>query len=191
MPFVLFSCFEFVGTGNTAKRLLNLAIAAPGDVAKIHVAVYDGALTPDRVVYNQSFTAGSSLNLELPAGVNRYIVVWAEGFNGTGIYFGSIGPVTIQEQDTDSFPLPIQMTRFHTSASTDAFNVQLNYPNLTWNGIPGAITYEIQFSDFGESKVTTVNASDINGGCCTGTIRVLNSVFNIPSESSNPTPNWG
>lgn len=180
MPFVLFSCFEFVGGANMSKRILNLAIAAPADVSKIHIAVFDGAMTPDRVIYKQSFVAGSSIPLDLPTGINRIVVVWAEGFSGTGIYYGSLGPVTIQEGDNTL--LPIQMIRFHTNSTIDAFNLQ--YP-LKWNAIPGAFSYELQYND-GTIQVVTTNSADHGSACCEVTVRVLNSIFDIPSDSSNP-----
>lgn len=185
MPFILFSCFEFVSGANTSKRMLNLALAAPGDVAKLHIGVFDGAITPETMIYNQTVAAGSSIPMDLPVGINRIVLVWAEGFDGLANYFGSIGPIAIEENgDT---PLPIQMKRFDNN--TASFNISRNRAGqFFWNLIPGSLNYELYFHDtsFGDyifiiventympdSKIKTID---------TYRIRVSTSVFGLASK---------
>jgi hypothetical protein len=188
ITFLCLSCFEYVGI-STSKRLLNLALAAPGDVAKLHIAVFDSVVTPDQIIYKQTVAAGSNIPLDVPVGDNRIIVVWAEGYSGLANYFGFIGPVSIDENG--STPLPIRMIRFNTN--TAGFNVKYNGTSLfTWNTIPGALTYELYFTHpmfltiF--NVVTTGNSYPYNSAGYPITnfrIRVLTSVFDMGSDWSN------
>lgn len=180
MPFTLFSCFEFVGGTNMSKRMLNIAIAAPGDVAKLHIGVFDTVISAETMIYNQTVAAGSSIPLDLPTGINRIVLVWAEGHDGLANYYGSIGPIIIDESEDTT--LPIQMKKFYTNGSTNAFNIQdipgSNIGEIQWNSIPGAITYSL------ETDLTQITGeTSIVPSRRIGTIRVLNSVFNIPSVS--------
>jgi hypothetical protein len=190
LPLFLLSCFEFVGTG-MSKRMLNLALAAPGDVAKIHVAVFEGVATPDRLISRQSFAAGSSIPIDVPAGDNRLILVWAEGFSGNANYFGSFGPVSIDENGNT--PLPIRMIRFNNNAASFNLTYIGSPTNLfNWNLIPGALTYELYFTHpmffTPYNVVSTGNSYYYNGIGYTPTntrIRVLTSVFDLGSDWSN------
>ena len=192
MPFVLFSCFEFAGGANMSKRMLNLAIAAPGDVAKLHIGVFDSAISTETMIYNQTIAAGSSIPLDLPVGNNRIILVWAEGFDGIANYYGSVGPVTIDESG-DS-PLPIRMIRFDNIKA--GFSLIYNNATniITWNAIPGALTYEFgAVNDGGDhiQLILTGISYDTTGlGAFDGTtlrIRVITSVFNLLSDYGKGT----
>lgn len=124
-----------------SKRMLNIALVAPGDVAKLHIGVFDSTISTETMIYNQTVAAGSSIPLDLPVGVNRIVLVWAESFDSIANYYGSIGPVTIDESgDT---PLPIQMKKFSTSFN---INYSATANSVIWSSIPGALTYEVIYT---------------------------------------------
>jgi hypothetical protein len=189
MPLILFSCFEYVGT-STSKRVLNLALAAPPDVAKLHIAVFNGVATPDQLIYKQTVAAGSSIPFEVPAGDNRIIVVWAEGYDGYANYYGYTPPINISEDNT--IPVPIKMNPF-----SSAFGLIYTAGNrtFTWNTIPGAISYNIRYFTYSLSMICSgagyynvisiSNSVSVVPACVTVsnyTIQVLTSVFDLMTK---------
>lgn len=124
LPFILFSCYDFVGGSNMSKRMLSIALPAPSDVAKLHIGVFDGAITTETMIYNQTVAAGSSIPFDLPVGINRIILVWAEGFDGIANYFGSLGPINIDINEDGGMLLPIVMKRFSRETPYQSFNLQ-------------------------------------------------------------------
>jgi hypothetical protein len=189
IPIFFISCFEY--DGRTSRALVKALVKFPSDVAKIHVGIFDGAVLPENLLEKQTLNPGASLDLQVPPGNNRIIVIWAENAAGIANYFGSTPPMTIEE---DTNPLiPIQMKKF-SSETPPSFG--LNHITgtdiLIWNSIPGAVTYEIQKDDLGNQiyyTIAIVYGTSYNlGGYLQSNfrIRVSVSLFDLTSNWSVP-----
>jgi hypothetical protein len=138
IPVLLISCFEY--DGRTSRALIKALVRFPSDVAKIHVAVYDGAILPDNILLTETATPSSGLNISVPAGENRMFLILGEDYEGLAKYYGVSGPYNVSEDS---------MVDVVANMKKIADNFNLTHPvgaaatPLVWNSMPGATQYTV------------------------------------------------
>lgn len=176
-PIILFSCFEYVSNGSS-RQLLRILLAAPSDIARIHLGVYDGVVAPETELLRQTFDNGSQFTLQAPSGNNRIFLIYAEGYSGKAKYYGVTPPLTILENDDSQ--IVIRMQKFSTAETFNGGNSTGS--RLTWNAIPGAYVYEVNISFAGLFKTTNNFLNYASPP--PSTVRIDSSIFGIGSDSS-------
>ncbi len=124
------SCFYITGKGGDAKVLLSIWSRVPANVAKIHVAVCEGAISSDTVLNVQTFEPGSMITVTAPAGAARIMYVVTEDYQGYINYSGASTPVDL-ESNSETALVAVQLVSF---GNVDVLNnPTYTTLNITWS----------------------------------------------------------
>jgi hypothetical protein len=142
IPILLVSCFEY--DGRTSRALIKAMVHFPSDVAKIHVAVYDGAILPERLLLTQTATPSTGLDISVPAGELRMFLIVGEDYEGYAKYYGTSGPYSVSEDNTVN--VVASMKPFASNFGLD-FKWVNPIVHIIWNFMPGASHYTVMRKD--------------------------------------------
>jgi hypothetical protein len=172
------ACFE----GDDVSRVI-VAASAPASVAHVHLAIYDTTISDDHLLEFRDFAPSSELTLEIEAGDKRIFIIWAE--NDSGLV-DQMGTTTIDLQAGTTVDVNISMYQF-----ASLINMGNTGNIITWDAIPGAEEYELQYDSVFDENFVTYYIGENNwydlGGYIQSYIRVrvYSSVFALKSVWSN------
>lgn len=176
--FILPSCY--LNETDDTRVVFRLNPPAPADVAHLHVAVHENAGTPDNLLLYRVVSPNTIVEIDVPAGNERIFTIWAEGYDGYAIYYGTTLPVDIN--NGDSLDVSLRMYRFDDTSVVPVFEIQWDSPYVRWNAINGATAFELRNGNGGiiyfgpDNYLNTGNGDSFK-------VRAYSSTFGIYSDS--------
>jgi hypothetical protein len=186
IPIFFVSCFEY--EGRTSRALIKALVHFPSDVAKVHVAVYDGAILADRLVLTETAIPSTGLNITVPPGENRMFLIVGEDYAGLAKYYGVSGPYHVSDENTvnvvaNMLPIATNFGLVHIVGAGPS--------PIRWNNLPGVTFYTIKIFDPGGGPYNATYVGPLNSFYYNpGTAIVLNGIGNAYYEVFNLYSVW-